>query len=325
MALPSLRRIITRRLGLDALRADDASMAAVLEAHQAALDQHTHDLAAAGLRDAALQQRLVDLAQQVVDADQANAQAHQVLWASAWHSADPSPVGATVSVVLPTRNRAHLLERAVRSVLHQESVRVELLVVDDGSTDDTAAVLAAFDDPRLTVLAGGGRGAAVARNLAVQQATGELIAFADDDNIMVPGWLAAGARHLLQHPDTDGVYGAQLREPEPEPELEPGQRAELTLLYRAPFDRAVMLQGPYIDLGATMFRAGISELHFDETLPALLDWDMLIRFTADHRLTAIPVLASLYTTSAPHRISDRPDKPAAIQAVFDRTSAERNR
>ena len=62
---------------------------------------------------------------------------------------------------------------------------------------------------------------------------------------------------------------------------------------------------------------------FDESLPALLDWDMLIRVTASHELTAIPVLASLYTTSAPHRISDRPDKPDAIQTVRDRASAER--
>jgi len=325
MALPSLRRLVTRRLGVDALRADHAAIAAALEAHQAALDQHTLESVTDNQRFDALQQQLARLSEQMAQlrdqlatSEAAHAQVHQVLWATAWNTADPSSTGATVSVVLPTRDRAHLLPRAVQSVLEQEHVRVELLVVDDGSTDDTAAVLAAIHDPRLTVLAGQGRGAAAARNLAVQRATGEFIAFADDDNIMVPAWLAGAARHLQQHPDTDGVYGAQLREPEP------SQQGDLALLYRAQFHREAMLQGPYIDLGATVFRSGIAELHFDESLTALLDWDMLIRFTAQHQLSAIPVLASLYTTSAPHRISDRPDKPAALQQVRDRADAERS-
>jgi hypothetical protein len=324
MALPSLRRLVTRRLGIEALRADHATMAAALEAHQAALDQHTLDTVAANERFDVLLQQLTQLSEQAAHlgaqlaaAERSTGTVQQVMWGTAWAAADPSFTGATVSVVLPTRNRAHLLPRAVQSVLGQESVQIELLVVDDGSTDDTAAVLAEVHDARITVLAGEGRGAAAARNLAVQRATGQFIAFADDDNIMVPGWLAAAVRHLQLHTDTDGVYGAQLREPEP------GEQGDVTVLYRAPFHRDDMLLGPYIDLGVTVFRAGIAELSFDETLPALLDWDMLIRVTASHELTAIPVLASLYTTSAPHRISDRPDKPDAIQTVRDRASAER--
>ena len=315
MALRSLRRLVTRRLGLDALRADHATMAAALASHQAALDQSTHDSTAATLRGDALQQQLDQFARRLADADEV----HQVLWATAWNVADPSSARATVTVVLPTRNRAPLVARAVHSVLQQAGVEVELIVVDDASTDHTATELSAIDDQRLTVLAGEGRGAAAARNLAVARANGEFIAFADDDNIMVPGWLAAAARHLHQRPHTSGVYGAQLRQ------AEGGQQDGLTLLYRSPFDRDAMLLGPYIDLGATMFRSGITELHFDESLAAMLDWDMLIRVTAVHELTAIPVLSSLYTTSAPHRISDRPDKPTAIQAVRDRVSAERER
>lgn len=311
MALPSLRRAVTRRLGLDALRADHATHAAVLAAHQAAHDQHAADLVAVR----AQLERAERAAAALSDEQRAATLAHTVIWATLWNAADPTQHAALVSVVLPTRNRAHLLPRAVHSVLQQANVHVELVVVDDGSTDDTAAVLAAIDDPRLVVLQGSGTGAAAARNLALRHATGDIVAFADDDNIMAPGWLAAAAGHLRAHESTAAVYGAQIREPE--------ENGDITLLYRSPFSRDHMLLGPYIDLGATAFRAGTAELHFDESLTALIDWDMLIRVTAQSRLDAVPVLASLYTTSAPNRISSRADKADALQTVQARAAAER--
>lgn len=311
MPFPSLRRAVTRRLGIDALRADHATQAAALAAHQAALDQHAADRVA-------LNQQIERAHEQIAalrDEHRAAALAQTVIWATLWNAGDPTQLSTTVSVVLPTRNRADLLPRAVQSVLRQANVQVELIVVDDGSTDHTAAVLAGIDDPRLVVLQGGGTGAAAARNLAIGRATGEVIAFADDDNIMAPGWLAAAAGHLRTHESTAAVYGAQIREPEDD--------GDITLLYRVPFSRDDMLLGPFIDLGATAFRAGTGELHFDESLTALIDWDMLIRVTAQSRLDAIPVLASLYTTSAPNRISTRPDKADALQTVQARAAAER--
>jgi len=88
-----------------------------------------------------------------------------------------------VSVVLPTHNRAALLLRAMRSVLAQTHGELELIVVDDGSTDATPAVLAACADPRLRVLhLPGNSGPAAARNAGIRAARGEFIAFQDDDD-----------------------------------------------------------------------------------------------------------------------------------------------
>lgn len=88
-----------------------------------------------------------------------------------------------VSVVLPTHNRAHLLGRAIHSVLGQSYRNVELLVVDDASTDDTAAVVASISDPRLRYLRQKqNRGTAAARNLGVRESRGALVAFQDDDD-----------------------------------------------------------------------------------------------------------------------------------------------
>lgn len=303
MALRSLRRFVTRRLGIEALRAENLNQSLTLSAHQASLEQHVADLTA--LRD-----QLAALRNEA----RADTISQTILWSTMWNAADSTQPPLLVSVVLPTRNRAELLPRAVNSVLQQTNVRVELIVVDDASTDNTAAVLAGINDPRLIVLAGSGAGAAAARNLAISHATGDIVAFADDDNIMAAGWLAAAARHLLRHDDIVGVYGAQIREPENE--------GDIQLLYRTPFSRDEMLRGPFIDLGATAFRADTAELHFDETINALLDWDMFIRITAKQQIEAIPVLACFYTTSAPERISRRPDKAEALRTVQARAAAE---
>lgn len=97
----------------------------------------------------------------------------------------------SVSVVIATHNRVDLIERMVRRILEQEYPHFELIVVDDGSTDDTVRVLRAIDDPRLTVLESNGIGANPARNFGARSANGAYLVFADDDDDVRPGWLSA--------------------------------------------------------------------------------------------------------------------------------------
>ena len=90
-----------------------------------------------------------------------------------------------ISVILPTYNRAAFLERSIGSVVAQTMLPGELIVVDDGSTDDTAALLARLGPSlpfSLRVVRQVNRGAAAARNLGIQQAHGELLAFLDSDD-----------------------------------------------------------------------------------------------------------------------------------------------
>jgi glycosyltransferase involved in cell wall biosynthesis len=89
-----------------------------------------------------------------------------------------------VSVVLPTHNRARLLTNAMQSVLNQSHTNLELIVVDDGSSDDTPQVVAAFGDPRVRYTAHSvNRGAAAARNTGIEMAEGSYLAFQDSDDI----------------------------------------------------------------------------------------------------------------------------------------------
>lgn len=112
----------------------------------------------------------------------------------------------TVSVVLPTQNRAEMLKRAVESVLAQTYQDLELVIVDDGSTDDTDEVIASFQDPRIRVLRHQkARGASAARNTGIAHSNGELIAFLDDDDEWLPTKLEKQEPVLMQAPKTVGL------------------------------------------------------------------------------------------------------------------------
>lgn len=107
----------------------------------------------------------------------------------------------TASVIIPTYEDRDVLPRAVESVLSQTLSDLELIVVDDGSTDGTAAVLDAIDDERLTYLAHEtNRGASAARNTGIEAATGRYVAFLDADDEWLPAKLERQIALLVSRP-----------------------------------------------------------------------------------------------------------------------------
>jgi len=106
----------------------------------------------------------------------------------------------SVSVIIPTYNRADLLPAAVSSALMQEPMPLEVLVVDDGSTDATAEVCRRFPHP-VRVIRQENAGAAAARNRGIAEAKGEIVAFLDSDDVWLPGKLAVQLEALAQVPD----------------------------------------------------------------------------------------------------------------------------
>lgn len=112
-----------------------------------------------------------------------------------------------VSVIIPTFNRSAFLRQAIASVQAQTYADFELIVVDDGSTDDTAAAVAGFDDPRIIYVHQENAGRSAARNRAMAQASGEYIAFLDDDDLYLPHKLAVQVAFLETHAEL-GLVGA---------------------------------------------------------------------------------------------------------------------
>jgi glycosyltransferase involved in cell wall biosynthesis len=110
-----------------------------------------------------------------------------------------------VSVILPVYNREHSLPRAIESVLRQTYRDLELIVIDDGSTDGTRAAAERYA-PRVRVLDQPHRGPYAARNLGLQHARGELVAFIDSDDAWLPDKLALQVP-LMRRPEVGLVFG----------------------------------------------------------------------------------------------------------------------
>lgn len=110
-----------------------------------------------------------------------------------------------VSVVIPCRNAALTLAATLDSVLAQTHSHLEVLVVDDGSTDGSAECVRARNDPRLRLIEQGPRGACAARNKGLAAATGSLVQFLDADDLLAPDKIAAQVALWQQHGD-DMVY-----------------------------------------------------------------------------------------------------------------------
>ena len=110
-----------------------------------------------------------------------------------------------VSVVIPLFNKGRYIARAINSVLAQTFQDFEVIVVDDGSTDDGAVVVKGFDDPRIQLIQQENRGVSAARNRGIEAARAELVAFLDADDEWLPGFLETVMRLRSKFPRA-GAY-----------------------------------------------------------------------------------------------------------------------
>lgn len=111
----------------------------------------------------------------------------------------------TISVVIPLYNKEREVARAVRSVLAQRRQPLELIVVDDGSTDRSAAEVAAFRDPLVRLIRQPNGGVCAARNRGIAEARGEYVALLDADDEWEPGFLSEIVSLITRYPGC-GIY-----------------------------------------------------------------------------------------------------------------------
>ena len=204
-----------------------------------------------------------------------------------------------ISVVMAVRDRADVVAEAVESVVAQTHDNWELLVVDDGSADDTAAVVrsVAPDDPRITVIDGDGTGVGAARNRALEAATGEVIAYLDSDNWWLPTYLEHVASAFAARPDARAAVAAQL--------VVDGSTGR----WRVRDDRGPLrdlVHGNLFDLNAFAHRRALVEERggFDVDLARFGDWDLVRRFL-DAPPVRIPYVGAVYREGRGDQISRR--------------------
>jgi glycosyltransferase involved in cell wall biosynthesis len=184
-------------------------------------------------------------------------------------------------------NAAPYLGEAIESVLAQDYEPLELIVVDDGSTDGTADVARSFEQVKVIQQDNGGNGAA--RNTAVENAAGDLYAFLDADDRFTPGKLSLQKAALDANPGLDMVFGhvceflspeldeetrASLRPPAPEPM--PWTAPNLMLIRRESFERV----GPF----TTAVRVGVTVDWFARAAEAGLRYEILPEVVLERRL-----------------------------------------
>jgi glycosyltransferase involved in cell wall biosynthesis len=111
-----------------------------------------------------------------------------------------------VSIMMPAYNVEKFIGQAIESVINQTYPQWELILVNDGSKDGTANVIANYRDPRIKVISQLNGGESVARNTALKAVKGEYLAFLDADDIFLPNHLELALGYLLAHPESDAVY-----------------------------------------------------------------------------------------------------------------------
>lgn len=113
-----------------------------------------------------------------------------------------------VSLIMPARNAGRTIARTLDSVIDQDWKTWEVVVIDDGSSDDTAAIVAGYAarEPRIRMIRGQERGVGAARNLGILAAHGEWILFLDADDLLLPDMLETMIAALRETPGADAVH-----------------------------------------------------------------------------------------------------------------------
>lgn len=222
----------------------------------------------------------------------------------------------TVSVILPTYNRAHLVVRAILSVLKQSYSDFELLVVDDGSTDQTQEVIARLHDSRIRYIRHEqNQGAAAARNTGIKASLGQYIAFQDSDDEWQPDKLAQQVEILSQSPAEIGVvYSSFWRIHGNRKRIAPSKMTKLAswLPFKSrKLDGDIhlsLLRGNFITPQATLVRKECFEKAglFDERMPRFQDWELWLRIAKPYHFKYIDEpFVTLYFTPGSISASQR--------------------
>lgn len=203
----------------------------------------------------------------------------------------------TVSVVIPTYNRAHLVGRAIQSVLNQTYQDFEIIVVDDGSTDNTEEVVKSFNDPRIRYIRHDqNRGGSAARNTGIKMARGEYIAFQDSDDEWLPEKLEKQMRVFENAPAEVGVvYTGFWR-------IEGDRRTYIPsdkISQKEGNIQGELLKGNFVTTQATVLKKECFEKAgmFDQRLPRFQDWELFIRISKYYEFKCIdePLVISYFT------------------------------
>lgn len=187
-----------------------------------------------------------------------------------------------ISVVMPTHNRANTVHHAIQSIIDQTFDDWELIIVDDGSTDNTEKVVKLFADSRIRYVKNKtNRGISYTRNRGNKLARADIIVVQDDDDMSFPDRLEEIYKYFLDHPETDYLYHwAYIRAID----IRNGARAIHREIHRSgPYDKRRAITVPYIP-GQSAYKRSIAlKLPYRTNLVAWDDWGLIIDFSMHNK------------------------------------------
>lgn len=223
-----------------------------------------------------------------------------------------------MSVIIPAYNQSHFLSKSIKSVLDQTYREFELIVVDDGSTDDTRQVALSFQHPGIQYLYQENAGLSAARNTGVRHSCGEFLTYLDSDDLFTSKKLELLVEKLKGNPELGFVAGQAILIDENDQPLDnifdtPPPDEPSDLLYWNPFHVcSTMVRRTWQD------RAG----PFDESLRAYEDWDMWLRLALiGCKMGWVAEPVSLYRFHTAQMTQDRERMTTATFAVLSKTYA----
>jgi glycosyltransferase involved in cell wall biosynthesis len=220
--------------------------------------------------------------------------------------------GRSVTVIVPVHNGERFLGAALESVLSDRCEGLEVLVVDDGSTDASARLACSFGEP-VTCVSRPNRGPSAARNLGLGMATGNVIAFLDSDDLWPAGTLTRRLEVLESHPEADLVQGR-------------------TRYFKTTGDAVgappAWLSEPdhSINLGAWVFRRSLADRvgPFDESMRFHEDTDWMIRaWESGARRASVDDVCLLYRRHGGNMTLERGESRIGLVKVFKRRADRR--
>ena len=184
----------------------------------------------------------------------------------------PTPL---ISILTPSYNRANYIETAITSALKQDYPNFEIIIVDDGSSDNTAEIVKSLEDPRIKFISKEHSGAPKTRNRCIEEASGEYVLMLDSDDELMPGVLTQYAKILDQYAGTDIVYG-DLQSFD-----EQGDKKIFCYedLYKEKNLLSKMLRGSIIPNGGSLIRKELFNMFggYDEDFPRADDYEFWTR------------------------------------------------
>jgi glycosyltransferase involved in cell wall biosynthesis len=201
-----------------------------------------------------------------------------------------------ISIIIPVYNGAATIGETIASLQRQTHTNIEILAIDDGSIDDTVAVLQAIGEPRLQVASYANAGQAVSRNRGLELARGEYISFIDADDLWTPEKLADQLAALIARPGAAVAYSWTDHIDETSQFLRHGPQ----LSFEGDVFRK-LLYSDFIGNGSNILvrRSAIVEIGgFDPSLPPSEDWDCWLRLAQRFEFVVVPKPQILYRVSS---------------------------